>query len=77
MLVSHSLEAAEHFCDRAMLLEPGRCVEVGEPHHGGRRYRQLTFSYQARAAEAGRVDSWFRASPRGWRASSRPRVTAG
>jgi lipopolysaccharide transport system ATP-binding protein len=30
VLVSHSLEAAEQFCDRAMLLEAGRVRAIGD-----------------------------------------------
>jgi ABC-type polysaccharide/polyol phosphate transport system ATPase subunit len=52
VLVTHDMGAVDRFCDRAMLLEHGRLVEVGEPHRVGLRYLQLNFSEEARAAEA-------------------------
>jgi hypothetical protein len=39
------------FCDRAMLLEHGRRVEVGDPERVGMRYLQLNFDADARAQE--------------------------
>jgi ABC-type polysaccharide/polyol phosphate transport system ATPase subunit len=53
ILVTHDMGAVDRFCDRAMLLEHGRCVEIGEPRHVGLRYLQLNFSPEARAAQAG------------------------
>ena len=36
--------AVERFCDRAMLLERGRVVDIGEPSSIARKYNQLNFS---------------------------------
>jgi ABC-type multidrug transport system ATPase subunit len=52
LLVTHDMGAVHRFCDRAMLLEHGRCVEMGDPDRIGMRYLQLNFSQEARAAEA-------------------------
>ena len=34
LLVTHDMGAVRRFCDRAMLLEHGRVVEIGEPERG-------------------------------------------
>jgi ABC-2 type transport system ATP-binding protein len=51
LLVTHDMAAVRRFCDRAMLLENGRQVIVGESDTVGNRYLQLNFSEEARAAE--------------------------
>jgi ABC-type polysaccharide/polyol phosphate transport system ATPase subunit len=43
IFVTHDMSAVEQFCDRAMLLERGRMVEIGEPAAVARRYVQLNF----------------------------------
>jgi ABC-type polysaccharide/polyol phosphate transport system ATPase subunit len=52
LFVTHDMNAVQRFCDRAVLLEHGRQVELGEPEHVGDRYLQLNFSRDARDAEA-------------------------
>jgi ABC-type polysaccharide/polyol phosphate transport system ATPase subunit len=52
LFVTHDMNAVQRFCDRAVLLEHGRNVEIGEPQMVGERYLQLNFSQDARAAEA-------------------------
>jgi ABC-type polysaccharide/polyol phosphate transport system ATPase subunit len=52
LLVTHDTAAVNRFCDRGMLLEHGRCVEIGGPQRIGMRYLQLNFSEEARALEA-------------------------
>jgi ABC-2 type transport system ATP-binding protein len=52
LFVTHDMGSVQRFCDRALLLEHGRAVELGEPEHVGNRYLELNFSEQARAAEA-------------------------
>jgi hypothetical protein len=42
------MSAVKRFCDRAMLLERGRVVEVGDPEQIGTRYLELNFSEIAR-----------------------------
>lgn len=50
LLVTHDMGAVERFCDRAMLLEHGRIVEIGEPTTVGQRYLRVNFEEQARYA---------------------------
>jgi ABC-type polysaccharide/polyol phosphate transport system ATPase subunit len=52
LFVTHDMGAVQRFCDRAVLLEHGRRVELGDPEHVGDRYYQLNFSQEARDAEA-------------------------
>src|SRR5215211_5602379 len=49
LLVTHDMGAVQRFCDRAMLLENGSVVELGDPEHVGNRYLELNFSERARA----------------------------
>jgi ABC-type polysaccharide/polyol phosphate transport system ATPase subunit len=51
LLVTHDMGAVQRFCDRAMLLEHGRRVELGQPERVGMRYMQLSFDAGARAEE--------------------------
>jgi ABC-type polysaccharide/polyol phosphate transport system ATPase subunit len=51
VLVTHDMGAVQRFCDRAMLLEHGRMVELGDPELVGNRYLELNFSEQARQVE--------------------------
>jgi ABC-type polysaccharide/polyol phosphate transport system ATPase subunit len=43
LFVTHDMGTVERFCDRAMLLDKGRMVAVGEPAAIARRYIQLNF----------------------------------
>jgi ABC-type polysaccharide/polyol phosphate transport system ATPase subunit len=52
LLVTHDMGAVNRFCDRALLLEHGHTVEMGDPRRIGMRYLQLNFSEEARALEA-------------------------
>src|SRR6202012_5903283 len=56
VFVTHDMGAVERFCDRAMLLERGRIVDVGAPSSIARQYNQHNFrrtrqEYGATAAE--------------------------
>jgi ABC-2 type transport system ATP-binding protein len=53
VLVTHDMVAAERFCDRALLLERGRSVEVGDPHRVGLRYMELNFAREEDGREQG------------------------
>ncbi len=44
IFVTHDMGAVERFCDRAMLLERGRVVDIGAPASIARQYNQLNFS---------------------------------
>jgi hypothetical protein len=43
VFVTHDMNSVERFCDRAMLLERGRTVAIGEPHSITRAYNELNF----------------------------------
>ena len=43
LFVTHDMSAVERFCDRAMLIEKGRMVDLGEPAAIARRYNELNF----------------------------------
>jgi ABC-type polysaccharide/polyol phosphate transport system ATPase subunit len=43
VFVTHDMSAVERFCDRAMLLEHGMMLEIGEPAAIAKRYRQINF----------------------------------
>jgi len=43
VFVSHDMYSVERFCDRAVLLERGRMVQLGAPHDIGRAYHKLNF----------------------------------
>ena len=43
LFVTHDMGSVERFCDRAMLLERGRMVDVGEPSSITRQYNELNF----------------------------------
>jgi ABC-type polysaccharide/polyol phosphate transport system ATPase subunit len=51
LFVTHDMSAVKRFCDRALLLEHGRPVELGTPERVGNRYLELNFSERARRAE--------------------------
>jgi ABC-2 type transport system ATP-binding protein len=53
VLVTHDMSAVQRFCDRALLLEQGRRVDLGDPEQVGDHYLQLNFSEQARADHLG------------------------
>jgi ABC-type polysaccharide/polyol phosphate transport system ATPase subunit len=69
VLVTHDMAAVEQFCDRAVLFEEGRLVEIGEPARVSHRYTEINFD-RSRAVETGDeprygngaaqvVDAWF------------------
>jgi ABC-type polysaccharide/polyol phosphate transport system ATPase subunit len=43
VFVTHDMAAVERFCDRAMLLEKGRVVDIGDPRAISRAYNELNF----------------------------------
>jgi ABC-type polysaccharide/polyol phosphate transport system ATPase subunit len=63
LFVTHDMGTVERFCDRAMLLDRGDMVGIGEPAAIARRYNQLNFgrTVQQRPADDGvRTDSGYR-----------------
>jgi ABC-type polysaccharide/polyol phosphate transport system ATPase subunit len=72
LFVTHDMSAIERFCDRAMLLEKGRMLALGEPSAIARRYNELNFGRTVhshapetelerdeRQREVAIVDAWF------------------
>lgn len=72
LFVTHDMNAVERFCDRAMLIEKGKMIDLGEPAAIARRYNELNFGrtvhqladddgeeerFGDRSAEI--VDAWF------------------
>jgi ABC-type polysaccharide/polyol phosphate transport system ATPase subunit len=51
LFVTHEMGAVQRFCDRALLLEHGRIVELGDTEYVADRYVQLNFSEKARREE--------------------------
>jgi ABC-type polysaccharide/polyol phosphate transport system ATPase subunit len=43
VFVTHDMSAVERFCDRAMLIERGRVLDIGEPHKIARAYHEINF----------------------------------
>ena len=43
VFVSHDMYSVERFCNRAMLMERGNMVQIGEPRAIGRAYHKLNF----------------------------------
>jgi ABC-type polysaccharide/polyol phosphate transport system ATPase subunit len=69
ILVTHDMGAVQRFCDRAMLLERGRVIEIGDPHDVATRYNELNFGKLVHEEVEGTrggehivceiVDAWF------------------
>jgi ABC-type polysaccharide/polyol phosphate transport system ATPase subunit/ABC-type polysaccharide/polyol phosphate export permease len=47
LFVTHDMRSVERFCDRALLLEQGRVIEVGEPGEVARQYEDLNLERTA------------------------------
>lgn len=68
VFVTHDMGAVERFCDRAMLIEQGATVAIGDPADIARRYNELNFGRLAAAGDASPVQVGERAAEisRGW-----------
>jgi ABC-type polysaccharide/polyol phosphate transport system ATPase subunit len=70
VFVSHDMYSVERFCHRAMLMERGRMVQIGDPRNIGRAYHKLNFGqlpHEApteELASSGTViaDAWFQSA---------------
>jgi ABC-type polysaccharide/polyol phosphate transport system ATPase subunit len=78
LFVTHDMGAVERFCDRAVLLEQGKVVEIGAPRKIAAGYMGLNFRHEAGAGQpqprggdggARMIDAWMENS-RGERTSS-------
>ncbi len=52
VLVTHDMGAVRRFCHRAMLLDRGHVVELGEPEHVGSSYLEVNFQGEGLGTEA-------------------------
>jgi ABC-type polysaccharide/polyol phosphate transport system ATPase subunit len=67
VFVSHDMYSVERFCDRAMLMEHGNMVQIGDPRTIGRAYHELNFGQLAHdapdeshsASGTAIADAWF------------------
>jgi ABC-type polysaccharide/polyol phosphate transport system ATPase subunit len=67
VFVSHDMYSVERFCHRAMLIERGAMVQLGEPHQIARAYHKLNFGQLPHGAPAAASatdatvisDAWF------------------
>ncbi len=74
VFVTHDMSAVERYCDRAMLIERGDVLKIGEPHAISRAYNELNFGRLVHEQdESGRygdqavceiTDAWFDARRR-------------
>ncbi|MGX6446715.1 ABC transporter ATP-binding protein [Patulibacter sp. S7RM1-6] len=55
ILVTHDMGAVKRFCDRALLLERGTVVAIGDPEAIGDQYLDMNFSAEARAEVAAEI----------------------
>ena len=44
LFVTHDMNAVERYCDRAMLIEKGDVIGIGEPHEIGQEYLRVNFA---------------------------------
>jgi ABC-type polysaccharide/polyol phosphate transport system ATPase subunit len=87
LFVTHDMASVERFCDRAMLLDGGRVVDIADPQSIARQYNQLNFALlrqqhgelPAEAVAGPQVakvlNAWFE-SPRGNLTTSAPQGVA-
>jgi ABC-type polysaccharide/polyol phosphate transport system ATPase subunit len=72
LFVTHDMHTVERTCDRALLLERGRIVDIGDPTAVAREYNRINFDRTAtssdgvgddqsdgRGREASILDAWF------------------
>jgi ABC-type polysaccharide/polyol phosphate transport system ATPase subunit len=63
VFVTHDMSSVERFCNRAMLLERGKMVGIGDPATIARRYRELNFGQTIHAADQAELTSAPGAKP--------------
>ncbi|MCZ4493892.1 MAG: transporter related protein, partial [Conexibacter sp.] len=52
VLVTHEMGAVQRYCDRAIFMENGKVVDIGDTQRVADRYLELNFSAEARAEQA-------------------------
>ncbi len=63
VFVTHDMSALQRFCHRALLLERGNAVYLGEPHEVADRYLELNFGRDPESMELRRMVTAAMASP--------------
>jgi ABC-2 type transport system ATP-binding protein len=53
VLVTHDMGAVQQYCDRAMLLDHGEVVHIGDPEDAGRGYLRLNFDRPSERGDGG------------------------
>jgi ABC-type polysaccharide/polyol phosphate transport system ATPase subunit len=61
LFVTHDMNTVERFCDRAMLIERGRMLDIGDPADITRRYNEVNFGQAPADAAAGSTSLGVRA----------------
>ena len=77
LFVTHDMSAVRRFCDRALLLEHGRPVELGDTERVGNRYLELNFSEHARHVEELAAEAEAQAEGAGATREERPQAPPG
>jgi ABC-type polysaccharide/polyol phosphate transport system ATPase subunit len=62
LLVTHDMGLVERFCDRAILLERGEALRLGDPHQIGRLYHEVNFGRAVPEGVPDRLDQTARAA---------------
>jgi ABC-type polysaccharide/polyol phosphate transport system ATPase subunit len=57
VFVTHDMGAVERFCDRAMLIERGRVLDIGDPATIAQKYRQVNFGQLVHGTPPGATGS--------------------
>ena len=60
LLVTHDMGLVERFCDRAMLIERGEVLRIGDPHEIGRLYNEVNFGRLVPEGAPDRLDETAR-----------------
>ena len=74
VLVTHDMGSIQRFCDRAMLIERGHVVEIGDPASVARRYNDLNFNRPRRDAAPGEAVTPAATSVVAWFQSGQVRI---
>jgi ABC-type polysaccharide/polyol phosphate transport system ATPase subunit len=57
LFVTHSMGDVQRFCDRAMLLDKGSVVDIGDPGSIARRYNEINFGHMLPGTDDAKADS--------------------
>ena len=79
LFVTHDMNSVERFCDRAMLIERGRMLEIGAPADVTKHYNEVNFGRTPEAVHAAGVGRGAARLARTWceNAEGQPIVAAG